>query len=503
MATTEQKIKCPKCGESISIDDVLTHQIEEKIKKELGEENRSKEIEIVRQKKELEDQKNKLEEAQKNAEIEINKKVGEKLATERVTVWKKAQIEAEKQKTGERKLLEEQIKDKDAKLKEVTTEALQARADRQKFENEKKSFELEKEKQIDGERKKIEEDAFTRATKQNERDAIKLLKRLEDSEKEREAERKMLEERLVEKDTELKEAKENELQVRKDKNKFEEEKKDFELEKQRQFDEERKNIFEEANRKAVEAEQYKIAQLEKKLSDALKANEEQKRKLEQGSQQTQGEVLELELEESLKTAFPYDEIAPVAKGVRGADVIQRVFDRFNRPCGQIVWESKNTQAWKNEWIQKLRDNQRAVKADLAVIVSVVLPDDVKGFALRDGVWICDIKLAIALATALRMTLEVVIREKALSIGKDEKMEFLHAYLTGVEFKQRVEAILEAFSNMDEGLKKERMAYEKIWSEREKQIKKVITNTVGMYGDLSGLVTLPQIKMLELPEGDNE
>ncbi len=157
MITNEQKIKCPKCGESISIDDVLTHQIEEKIKKELGEENRLKDAEIVKQKKELEDQKNKLEEAQKNTQIEVNKKVVEKLASERVILWKQAQIEAEKQKTGEIKLLEEQIKDKDAKLKDVTTEALQARADKQKFENEKKSFELEKEKQIEGERKKIEE----------------------------------------------------------------------------------------------------------------------------------------------------------------------------------------------------------------------------------------------------------------------------------------------------------------------------------------------------------
>lgn len=502
MATTEQKIKCPKCGESISIDDVLTHQIEEKIKKELGEENRLKEAEIVKQKKELEDQRNKLEEAEKNAQIEVNKKVGEKLAAERVNLWKKAQTEAEKQKKGEIELLEEQMKGKDAKLKEVTTEVLQARADRQKFEDEKKGFELEKERQIQGERKKIEEDAFARGIKQNERDSIKLLKQLEDSEKEKEAETKMLEERLVEKDIKLKEAKENELQMRKDKNKLEEEKQNFELEKQRQFDEERKKIFEEAGRKATEEQRYTIAQLKKQLTDATKAKDDLARKLEQGSQQTQGEVLELELEEILKAEFPYDEIVPVPKGVSGADVIQKVIDRSGRPCGQIVWESKNAQAWKNEWIQKLKDNQRAVKADLAVIVSVVLPDDVKGFTFRDGVWICDIKLAVALASALRMNLESLTREKAMSVGKNEKVEILYAYLTGVEFNQRVEAIVEVFFKMDEGLKKERMAYEKIWSEREKQIKKVLTNTVGMYGDLSGLVTLPQIKMLELPEGDN-
>ena len=135
-------------------------------------------------------------------------------------------------------------------------------------------------------------------------------------------------------------------------------------------------------------------------------------------------------------------------------------------------------------------------------MSAVLPDDVKGFIFRDGVWICDIKLIIPLAIALRMNLESITREKSMSVGKNEKMEVLYSYLTGIEFKQRVEAIIEAFTSLDAGLKKERLAYEKIWAEREKQIKKVITNTVGMYGDLSGLVALPQIKTLELGEDNN-
>src|SRR3989344_8007917 len=484
MNDSEQKIKCPKCGESISIDDVLTHQIEEKIKKE------------------LEDQKNKLEEAQKNTQIEVNKKVAEKLATEKVALWKQAQIEAEKQKMAEIKLLEEQIKGKDEKLTEANAEALKARADRQKLENDKKSFELEKIKQIEGERKKIEEDAFARAVKQNERDSMKLLKQIEETEKEKEAERKMLEERIAEKDQKLKEAKENELQIRKEKNKLEEDKQNFELEKQRQLDEERKKIFEEAGKKATEEQQYIIAQLKKQLTDATKAKDELARKLEQGSQQTQGEVLELGLEEILKAEFPYDEIVPVPKGVSGADVVQKVKDHSGRVCGQIAWESKKTKAWSDGWIQKLKDDQRVIKADLAVIASATLPEDVKGFVFRDGVWICDIKLIVALATALRINLLNVSRERAMSVGKNEKMEVLYSYLTGVEFKQRVEAIVEAFTNMDMGLRKERLAYEKIWSEREKQIKKVITNTVGMYGDLSGYVALPQIKTLELPESEN-
>ena len=402
MSTTGQKIKCPKCGELISIDDVLTHQIEDKIKSELGQE-----------KTKLEEQILKFEESQKNAQIEVNKKVAEKLGQEKILLWKQAQIEAGKEKEAEKQMLEEKLKDKDKKLQEANLK---------------------------------------------------------------------------------------ELELRKDKNKLEEEKQNFELDKQRQLDEERKKIYEEAGLKATEEQQYVIAQLKKQLTDATKAKDELARKLEQGSQQTQGEVLELELEDILKSEFPYDEILPVPKGVSGADIIQKVIDRKGSSCGQIVWESKKTKTWSEGWIQKLKDDQRGIKADLAVIVSVVLPDYVKGFMFREGVWICDVKLAVALAHALRSNLESLAHEKSMSVGKNEKMEVLYSYLTGVEFKQRVEAIVEAFSNMDEGLKKERLAYEKIWAEREKQIRKVITNTVGMYGDLSGLVSLPQIKTLELGDG---
>ena len=499
MAIDNQKIQCPKCGESISIDDVLTHQIEERIKKDFAIEQKAKEVELEKQKGELRIKEQQLIEALKSAEIEMNKKVAEKIAAEKPGLWKKALAEAERSKSVEVTMLEEQLKDKDKKLSEVSAEALKLRLDKQKFEEEKRNFELEKTKQIEAERKQIEDMAVARVSQ----DMGKLQQRLLSIEKESKAEKEILEEKIKESTMRLNEAQKNEIEIRKEKNRLEQEKKDFELEKQRQLDEERKKIEEEAGKKAAEAERYKIAQLEKKLNDALRVNEEQRRKLEQGSQQTQGEVLELELEEILKTTFPYDEILPVPKGVKGADVIQKVLDRFGRLCGQIVWESKRTKAWSDAWIQKLKDDQRAIKADVAVIVSVILPEDVKGFLFRDGVWICDIKLATALACALRMNLEAITREKAMSVGKNEKMEFLYTYLTGVEFKQRVEAIVEAFSSLDEGLKKERMAYEKIWSEREKQLRKAMNNTIGMYGDMSGLVTLPQIRMMELPDSEDD
>ncbi|MCR4321565.1 MAG: DUF2130 domain-containing protein [Candidatus Brocadiaceae bacterium] len=415
MRTNEQKIQCPKCGESISIDDVLTRQIEEKIKKDFEATQKIREQEFAQKSEELKKQAAEIAESKKNIESVVAEKVAGQLSAAKLKLFKEARAEAEKEQDAKTALLEEQLKNKDEKL--------------------------------------------TQATK-------------------------------------------NEVELRKEKIKLEEDKQAFELEKMRQMEEAKRAIVEEATKKAAEEQQYVIAQLKKQLTDATKAKDDLARKLEQGSQQTQGEVLELALEELLKAEFPHDEIVPVPKGVSGADIIQKVKDRSGRECGQIVWESKKTKAWSEGWIQKLKDDQRAIKADVAVIVSVVLPEDVKGFVFRDGVWICDIKLAVALATALRINLESLTREKAMSVGKNEKMEVLYSYLTGVEFKQRVEAIVEAFTSMDEGLRKERMAYEKIWSEREKQIKKVITNTVGMYGDLSGLVTLPQIKRLELGEGES-
>ena len=331
-----------------------------------------------------------------------------------------------------------------------------------------------------------------------EKEALLKKQVTEKLEKEAESEKKYLQDQLSEKDLKLKEAQQNEIELRKEKQKLKDDKDAFELEKARQLDEERKKIEEDASRKATDAKQSEIDQLNKKLADATKAKDELARKLEQGSQQTQGEVQEVALEELLKSEFIHDDISPVPKGINGADVVQTVKTKTGNECGKIIWESKKTKAWSDGWIQKLKDDQRAIKADIAVIVSSVLPEGVIGISQRDGVWICDIKLAISIATALRHTLEVVSREKAMSVGKNEKMEVLYSYLTGTEFKQRIETIVETFTSMKSSLDKEKLYFEKSWAEKEKQIQKVIKNTVGVYGDLSGIVQLQKIESLELP-----
>lgn len=321
--------------------------------------------------------------------------------------------------------------------------------------------------------------------------------------KETDAERKYLEEQLKEKDEKLKESAQHELELRRQAQQLKDEKARFELEKQRQMDEERKSIEENASRKATEAKQAEIDQLNKNLSNTQKALDEAQRKAAQGSQQTQGEVQEMILEEMLKSEFIYDDIVPVPKGVNGADVIQVVRNQNGVECGKIIWESKKTKAWTEGWIQKLKDDQRTVKADLAVIVTSVLPNGADAISDRDGVWVCDLKLAVSIATLLREQLLLIAREKAGSVGKNEKMEIIYSYLSGVEFRQRIEAIVEAFQGMNISLQKERLAYEKIWTEREKQIQKVIKNTVGIYGDISGVVQLQKIEALELPSPQEE
>jgi hypothetical protein len=225
----------------------------------------------------------------------------------------------------------------------------------------------------------------------------------------------------------------------------------------------------------------------KKLQDALKVNDELRRKLQQGSQQTQGEVLELELEELIKSSFPMDHIDPVPKGVNGADVIQRVMSKSGHLCGTIVWESKHTKTWNEGWLSKLKDDQRLVKADIAVLVSEVLPKDCRSFGQYEGLWVCGSQAAISLAVALRSQLVEVAMTKLAAVGKNEKMEILYQYLSGTEFKQRVEAIVEAFVAMQDDLQEEKRVAERRWARREKQIQKVISNTSGMYGDFQGLI----------------
>lgn len=315
---------------------------------------------------------------------------------------------------------------------------------------------------------------------------------------------KDLQEQLDTKSERLKEAEEKELALLKRQRDLEDRERAFKLEMERKLSEERQKIWDDAAVKLAEANQLKDAERDKREADLRKQIDELKRKAEQGSQQSQGEILEVELENLLKEQFRYDDIVPVPKGVRGADVIQRVKMQNGKECGTIIWESKRTKSWSDGWVQKLKDDQRDVKANIAVIVSIVLPKDMTVIGNVEGVWIVDFHAAVGLAAVLRSAMIDLAQAQAAAEGKNEKMEMMYAYLSGQEFRQRIEAIVESFSAMKEDLDSEKRAMEKIWSKREKQIERVLLNTSRLYGELQGIIgqSLQPISNLELPfEGE--
>ncbi len=276
------------------------------------------------------------------------------------------------------------------------------------------------------------------------------------------------------------------------------EEREIEMKKKAMEDEER--IRSEVRKQAEEENQLKNLEKDKKLNDALKKLDELQNQMQQGSQQTQGEVLELELEKALKQEFLMDILEEVKKGERGADIVHRVVDKLGRNSGTILWESKNAQ-WKNDWITKLKEDQRAKKADLAVLVTIHKPEGLETFTYREGVWLTTWQFVIPLALALRFNLISLNHEKSLSEGKNEKKEILYQYLTGTEFKQRVEAIVEAFSGLQDELEREKRWFSVKWGRQEKEIRKVLDHTHGMYGDLQGIIgrSLPQLAGFEIEE----
>ena len=255
---------------------------------------------------------------------------------------------------------------------------------------------------------------------------------------------------------------------------------------------------EKAKKEAEEELKLKVMEKDQTITAMQKQIEELKRRAEQGSQQLQGEVLELELEALLAAKFPRDSIQPVPKGEFGGDVLHRVFGPANQICGTILWESKRTKNWSDTWLPKLREDQRAAKAEIAVIISQALPKDIETFGFIDGVWVADPKVALPVAMSLRHTLIEVACTRQASEGQQTKMEMVYGYLTGPRFRQRVQAIVEAFSSMRDDLDREKKAITRQWAKREEQIDRVMNATVGMYGDLQGIAgkTLQEIEGLE-------
>lgn len=273
---------------------------------------------------------------------------------------------------------------------------------------------------------------------------------------------------------------------------------ELEIALQKKLNEERTTIAEAIKKQEQERNALQFKEYEKQLSDQKKLIEEMQRKAEQGSMQLQGEVQELALEELLRAAFPFDSIDEVAKGVRGADCIQTVKNNLAQVCGKIIYESKRTKSFTNEWIEKLKNDMRAQQADIAVIVTEALPKDMDAFGFKDGVWICRFGEVKALSFLLRDSLIRVNNALVSQENKGDKMQMLYDYLTGNEFRQNVEAIVEGFMALKDGITREKISMEKIWKEREKQLDKVLLNTTQFYGSIKGIAgnAVGDIQLLE-------
>lgn len=276
-----------------------------------------------------------------------------------------------------------------------------------------------------------------------------------------------------------------------------------ELEAQKKLSVSEDKIREEALKSASEANRLKQLEMEKKLADTQKALEDAQRKAQQGSQQNQGEVLELDLENKLREEFPLDEISEIKKGQRGADIAQTVKNQSMAACGVLLWETKNGK-WQPAWVPKFKQDIREANANIGVIVSQELPGEYGDMKhLEANVWVVKPSLAPVLASALRTTILQVDAANKMNSGKDAKMEALYQFLVGPEFRHRVEAIVENYGMLQTEIEKEKRAAQLRWTHQEKAIRAVIDNTIGMYGDLQGITNkaLPGIKSLELDSGE--
>ena len=436
-------IKCPQCGTEIEVGEVLARQVTVAVEARLREE----------------------------AEARLKQAVASAQSKEREAV--RLQLRD----------MESQLSEKDKAVQAAEAKELALLARQRELASREKQLDQAVEKRL-AER----EQALSKQIK--EESARATAKELD-----------ALQQALQSKVAAMDEARARELVLLQEKAALEEKRKDMALDYQRKLSEERQQLEKQLIEKYAGEADLKLKERDKQIEDLRKSLAEAKRVSEQGSMETQGEALELDLEANLNMHFPHDEISPVPKGIRGADVIQAVHNESMLDCGSIIWETKNTKAWNGAWIDKLKDDQRAIGANLAVLVSTELPEGVKTFGQLDGVWVASVAAYIPLAMTLRQQLVQVTFARSASEGKSEKMEMVYEYLSGDAFRHKVEAIVETFVGMQEQLNKEKRAYARLWKEREKQIERIIENTAGMYGDVRGLIgsAVPEIQALTLED----
>jgi hypothetical protein len=385
-----------------------------------------------------------------------------------------------------RQRFQEQLASKDAEVSRKT-EAL--RLEREQLTRDREQIEEQVSNRLAAERGQL---VAAEARKAREAAAADLLAK--------EAEAIELRRILEVNNAKLAEAQQQQAELMRRQRALDEEKRELDLTVEKRVQASIDQIQIKARQEADEAARLRVAEKDQTIESMARTIEELKRKAEQGSQQSQGEVLELELEVLLRGRFPTDLVEPVGKGELGADVVQQVNGSIGQAAGIILWESKRTKAWSDGWLAKLRDDQRRCGADVALIISQALPKHIEHFDLVDGVWVAHPRYAFPVAVALRQTLIEVSGSRLAQQGQQSKMEQVYQYLTGIKFRQRVEAVVEKFNDMREDLDKERKFMGRQWAKRETQILSVIESTVGMVGDLQAIAgkAMPEIPSLDMP-----
>lgn len=414
---SETQIKCPNCGASIDVQDILAHQLEDEIKQKY-----------------------------------------------------QAQIAEEKKKydAGQEKLKEEKLEFEQ----------------RKKQENE--LFQERLENQLKEEKKEIE---------------LKLKLKLKEEQSEQ---FDALQKELNEKSEQVKELNRSKAEIEKLKREKSELKEAAEAEAQKKLNEILIGEKEKIKKAEEDKNELRFKEMQKQLEDQKKLTEEMKRKQEQGSMQLQGEVQELAIEEWLASKFPLDTIEEIKKGARGGDCIQIVHSRTEQNCGTIYYESKRTKDFQPSWIEKFKADIRDKGANIGVLVTEVMPSDMDRMGLKDGIWICNYEEFKGLCAVLRESILQVNNAVITQENKGDKMDLLYDYLTSSTFRMQIEAIVEGFTQMKSDLDSEKRSMQRIWKQREKQIEKVVTNTIDMYGSVKGIAgnAIQSVKALELPEGDD-
>ena len=367
----------------------------------------------------------------------------------------------------------------------------------QKFEETKKRENDIFAQKIQQERQKIENDLKEQITKSTAADFENKIRMLEDNNKD-------TEEKLIA-------ARKKELEFLQKEQELKNKEAEMEITLQKKLQQERESLSEQIRKQEIEKNnlketefQMKLKSLEIQLDEQKKLADEMKRRAEQGSMQRQGEVQELLLEDILKEIFPFDVIEEVGKGVEGADCIQIVRNNSGKECGKIIYESKRTKTWSNNWIDKLKTDKRNRGADVAILVTQVFPKDMDRFGEKDGIWLCNFTEVSSVAYLLRNNIIQLYDAQKSQENKGDKMQMLYDYLTGNEFRGQMEAIVEGFVSIKNGIGRERLQMEKIWKEREKQLEKVLLSTSGLYGSVKGIAGagVGDIPLLDGTDSDN-